>query len=460
MKKALLIFLVLTLWQVQPQAQAKIWRSIDLTKFPNTQLTVQDLGFRQLLFDGIRKGRVKVYETRKGFADFTKRIPKSQLKKVLQYYDNSVQEMVELRSDDYTKLILQELYDPSAKKYQIKAITLESPDLLKSFVIKYSHFKKYLNKIYKRSRRKKDLMVLKAYWQSPENKTLQTSVPTALENRKFLSKIVKTEGLNAQVEAQLKKQAGYQPKSQSEQAVLQAPFLRIGDQKIRATLRYAIDLKAAANAPFYQKGEGIVKVILDGIKKRKIKTYKYVATPQKRFRRLKRQKIWNKLVSYNQNAGDTLVLGPKDLYKLEIVGYWDINLLSGKSAFKINQVNLLIPKGTNVESQLGDLRLTQLKYKQVAKYLKRRYSKAQKRGKNEAIWVNPKNNNERMSFAEALEKGLDQRELQWFANQQDSGVLLLNYSLIQLAKKQGKTPLSLTQAAEYAQKFVENYGKK
>ena len=95
-----------------------------------------------------------------------------------------------------------------------------------------------------------------------------------------------------------------------------------------------------------------------------------------------------------------------------------------------------------------------------AKYLRKQYRKAQKQGKNEAVWVNPKNTNERMSFADVLEKGLDQRELQWFANQQDSGVLLLNSSLIQQAKKQGKTPLSLKQASDYAQKFVESYGKK
>ncbi|OJJ15536.1 hypothetical protein BKI52_37255 [marine bacterium AO1-C] len=457
------VFLLLTVYCFlglsETRAQAKIWRSIDLTKYPNTHLTAQDVGFRQVLIQGVQKGRVKVYAYRNQFADFKKRIPRNETKKVLQYYDTGLKEMVELRPSDFSVLEIQELYDskaPNAQKYKIQAVALKAPEFSKSFVVKYKHFKRYLNKAFRRSRRKKDLMVLKAYWQSPENNTLQTSISTALESRKFTAKILKTEGLEAQTAAKLKTESGYQPKSPMSKAIFQAPWIKINKQTLRATARYQIDLEAKTNAALYQKGNGVMKVILEGIRKGKIKPYAYASTPQKYFKRLRKEDFFSKLSYYESSTEDTVDIQSVELHKLELVGYWEINTQTQKSNFKIERIHFLIPKGTNAQTEFGNLRLAQLKYTQVVSYLNKSYRKASKKGTNEATWVNPENNAERMSFAQALTKGLYKKQLNWFANQQDLGLLSLYDDLGQ--KKNAFS--NFNDAQKYAQQYLENYLKK
>ncbi len=458
MKRYTLMLVLLYVFGMnQAQAQAKIWRSIDLTKFPNTHLTAQDVGFRQLLLQGIQRGKIRVYADRGKFAYFKKRIPRKQTSKVLKYYDTGLQEMVELRPDDFSVLEIQELYDPTAKQqYQIQAIVLKAPEFSKSMVIKYKHFKKYLNKIYKRTRRQKDLMVLKAYWQSPEDNTLQVSVPAALEQRKFLSKILKTDGLTAQAKANLKKSQKYSPIAMTSSEILQAPFLRVNEQTLQATTRYQIDLRKATNAAFYQNGNGLVKVILQGIKKGKIKPYQYASTPRKYFKRLKKKSFLGKLQYYDAGVADTINIRPADLYKMEVVGHWVVNVPTKQSSFKIYQINFLIPKGTNEQTELGDLRLAQLKYRQVKAYLAKRFRKAKKRGRRDATWVNPDNKQMTMGFDEALDKGLYDGDLAWFANQQDMGVLFL-YDTI--AQRKDHVFKNIAAARKYAQQYLEKYPK-
>ena len=461
MKNAFLIIVTLCfVGQSLLIAQAKIWRSIDLTKYPNTYLTAQDVGFRQILMQGIKRGKVKVYANRDQFASFKKRIPRKQTNKILKYYDANLKEMVELRPDDFSILEMQELYDATAsgtQKYQIQAIVLKAPAFSKSFMIKYKHFKKYLHRVYKRSRRKKDLMVLKAYWQSPENNTFQTSLSVALEQRKFTSKILKTEGLDAQKETVLKTDQGYSPTPKTVKEVFQAPWMQINAQTLRATTRYLIDLKAKANAPLYQKGNGIMKVILEGIKRGKIKSYAHAPTPQKYFKRLKKKRFLNKLSYYEESTEDTVDIQLVNLHKLELVGYWEANAQTQKSSFTIERIHFLIPKGTNSQTRFGNLRVAQLKYRQVASYLEKAYRKAQKESKEDATWINPDNDQEKMSFAEALAKGRYQKQLNWFANREDLGL----QSLYDTAEQINEASLfSFDKAQKYAEQYLENYGQK
>jgi len=461
MKKAFLAIIILYFFgQHSLAAQAKIWRSIDLTKYPNTYLTAQDVGFRQVLIQGIQRGKVKVYANRDQFASFQKRIRRKQANKVLAYYDDNLKEMVALRPDDFSILEIQEFYDATAsgtQKYQIQAIVLKAPSFSKSFVIKYKHFKRHLNKMYKRSRRKKDLMVLKAYWQSPENNTMQVAVPTALEQRKFSSKILKTEGLDKPTETALKNSKGYSPKPKKPKEIFQAPWLKLDEQTVRATTRYLVDLKATANAPLYKKGNGIVKIILEGIKRGKIKPYVYTPTPQKYMKRLKKKRFLSKLSYYEESTEDTVEVQAIDLHKLELVGYWEVNTQAQKAKFTIERINFLIPKGTNTQTQFGNLRVAQLKYRKVISYLEKAYRKAQREGTGEATWVNPKNVQEKMSLAQALATGYYHKQLNWFANQQDLGIFSLQDNLEQI---DDASFLTFKKAQKHAEQYLENYGKK
>lgn len=428
MKKTFIIF-IFALLAIQSQAQVRVWREINLRTFPNNYLSGIEIGFTDVLFEGAKTGKIKVYPYTEKFARFANQpLPPKQVVKYLRYYDKSIKDSIDIRSVDLYKLELQEEYYPRKKgkrRFRIKKVTLwggwdESHTFKLSF--KYQDFKAFLNQTYQTSLKLKDLTHLAAYWQSPEDVTLQTSVPTALENRKFVSKVLKTEKLQKKHQVRFKQLTDYQP-SKMKDWEIQPKFLRIDKNTLRATVQFKVNLKTAKNFPFYRLNQGIVDEIIKGVKAKKVNAYEYNSSPTWTFLLMKREDFIFKLSYYDDSVQDSIRLRPSDLYEMKVLGYWDLNTITQKTNFQIVKIDLMIPKGTNSATQLGPIHLASFKYEELKPYLEERFTQAKKAGRHYGTWIKPSNTLDRMSFAQALEKGLFTKRLIWYANQQDDGLI-------------------------------------
>ncbi len=410
---------------IRVQAQAQVWRHLQLNTFPNHHLTGIEIGFRAALLEGIKTNQIPIYKYTGKFADFAQPIPHTQaIRAYLNYYEPEVQDTFSVRGVDFREMELQEKYYPRRKgkqKFEIQAISLMAPIFKKDsaikFTLKYTDFKQYLNKLYATSRQAKNLKTLRAYWQSPEDPTLQTSVPTALEARKFVSKVTKTRKLKRKHRTQLEQLVEYSPQQQTNWFTI-PKFIRLGKGKLRANVRYKVNLLEAENFALYRQGQGIVYELLKGTLEGKIQAYEYNFSPLPIDYKMNKGDLDMKCTYLDNAVQDSVRLYPGDMSELRLEGFWEVDTRKGTSQFKIYIVSFFIPQGTNSETSLGPIAMAQFKYSEVKAYFEQRFKEAQKTGRYFASWVDPHDTRKRMSFSAALDQGLFAKEILWYANQQ------------------------------------------
>lgn len=462
MKRILIIFILLG-WVIQSQAQVKVWREINLRVFPNKLLT-GEVGFRDILFEAMKSGKIKVYPYTEKFAHFGKPLYTRELIKYLSYFDDSVMDTVEVRYWDLSKLELQETYYPKRKgnrRFRIKKITLWggwSKQHTYRLSFKYQEVKTLLNQVYQTSLKLNDLARLQAYWQSPQDVTLQTSVPTALENRRFASKVIKTVNLKKKYQARFKQLTEYQPTKMKDWEV-KPKFLRVGKHTLRATVRFRVNLMNNKNFPFYRLGRGIVGEIIKGVKAKKLTPYEYRYSPPWTFTPMQRKKFFDEI--YYDDILQTVVRSHlSNIHRIELLGYWDLNIITKKTTFRLIQINLWVPPASK-ESQINDLTLFAIitfKYEELKPYFEQRFMQAKKTGRHYGAWVKNGNTLDRMSFAQALEKGLFTKQIVWYANQQNDNIELLFNRMNNIEKLGRKKAKRLYQKMQQkVQKNLENF---
>ena len=427
-----------------------VWRMMDLKKSPNTSYYPIDREMSRLLIEGVKSKRIKPYV----YSRQSNLVPMSlpEFNSRLKYYETSLGDTVELNPADLYKVELEEdvilTKDRSSIKHRLKSLSLFIPEgsseatkfgdvPLATF--KYKQVRRYFNRLYRRSLRKKSFELLKAFWFTPDDKTQHMSWATALEQHRFQAPITKySNPQNLSVvsivyrhypkktnlrdlvgrEAMVVEDFIYEDKVPDFRFTIKEDmhtpyFVRLNRKKIRTTVWRGIDLTLEENKPYLNNFVGL---LMTGIKNKQLHPYYYSSLPDNDgFTQPMPYKDFSEKLNHPMYP-----LQAKDIKGIELREYVTSKLNRKDVEHQIFSLSLVIPKGTNDETQLGSLRVVSFKYNEVAKYLKKMY----KRRKNEAAWMR---GGKIMSFAYALSERKFKSKVLKFSHPDDIDIFTFVY---------------------------------
>ena len=461
-KPFLLVALLFTIACVsQGVAQKKLWRVVKFKKHPNTAYNLlkaklnqgankkpafklRKADFRSVLIEGARNKKIKAYHYTGKFNDITTPLSSEQLADVLRHYDKTAGYSTK-PGGYFGEIELHEDYFPAKKQFDIKGLALianVAPGKYTRLQFDYAEAGKYLQQVYDDSRKLQKYELLKAFWQSPNDPAIQMSIPEAFKQRKFRSYVPRSLGLPLPALAVLQRMPEYNPMPPAKSAALRPKFIRIDANTVRTAVKYRIDLTEADNLPLFQKGDGLVAEIIQGVKDSIIQPGKKISIGQ----------FVERASYFIGKEGDTTEIKPARLNKINITGWLDINTQTKAKKFSISQVIVLMPKRT----EKGNMVLGKFDYDKLKAYWKKRYEEAKKAKKDEdklkSTWVNPKNPEEKISFGEAMDKGMFKGTIRWFATPSGNNLK----TLLKVNKRNEK----LAEAQKQVREYLESYGKK
>jgi hypothetical protein len=406
-----------------------VWRTIALDQYPNTAFVNPYYGFRKALVQGAMQHKITVYHETGNFGDFSKPYTVAELAEKLIYTeDDAISDCVYVRPRDLQFLELQEKFKIRKGKVRIDdkpqtvalglVCTYYRRGLGLKLWFKYQEARAYLLKLYQDTKCYKPPRVS---WQSPDNDTLQMSVVAALEQRMFVDSIGKTTNIGEQQLRQLKAQPKYRPNKLDSTIFCRPCFTPIDKQRIRTTVSCVLDLRAKQNEGFFRAGKGMVQSILAGSKSGDIPTYLYKGNHKYS------NNLWEPIndpylidtaidPSLSDIKLDTIPL--KYFYKIGLLGCLDINLITGKQQFKIQEVAVFLPQGTSNywQTQLGDRLIGVYRFNDLKKY----WRKVAKRGATANAWIiDSTNSHHKMRYDSALDKGLFEATINWYIHRGD-----------------------------------------
>lgn len=281
----------------------------------------------------------------------------------------------------------------------------------------------------------------------------------ALESRKFTSTITRTQRLSLKWLKNIQKQPEYVPEIKNQLAWFHPEFIRIHQDTLRTQIRYLLHLKEAANTAFYQKGQGVVAKIIQGVKGGQIQPYKYTPARKQLLRhKLNTKALLEKLMFYDETSMDTLTIPLSELYQIELMGHLDVNTATKKSAFKITYLALLIPKDVYPAYFSGPTYWAIFDFNELKRYLDLRFHKSQAEESNDCVWINPHDLSDKKSFAEAFEKQLYKGEISWFLNKKDDDLYTLWRDYLQHTTPNGNAvKVSFSQAQYYVRNYLTKF---
>ncbi|WP_299454962.1 hypothetical protein [uncultured Microscilla sp.] len=451
-KQLLFTTLLLVSCVFQGFAQKKLWRVIKLDKYPNTAYTPCCNDFRTVLLEGMKDKKLTAYFYTGKFGDATQAVSMANLQGFSKNFGKD-----KITSGDFNTLELHEDYYPDKNQFDIKAmsIIIKAKGKVLGLLFKYDEAKKHLDNAYNASLPLHTYEALKAFWQSPEDPTVQWPVTKALKQRKFASIIPRSIGLPLPMLARLRGKD-----YRAVQTEIWYPgFVRVDLENYRTTISYKLPLTDAENKAFYQAKEAkgvLAEELLEGIRSGKLTPYQ--VSPIRANKPLVKQdaqKLESKLY-YLNSSKDSIPLQGTDIQKLRLDGHWTINKKSGKRNFKIARITLIVT--TNDALKGVPKHLAQLDYKEVKSYLDSRYEESKKekkatlkkKEKGIAVWINPEKPDEKKSFTEALDKGLYKAHIHWFANRTGKDVQALAKS----------SSMSTNEARKRVHMYLDGFGKK
>lgn len=227
------------------------------------------------------------------------------------------------------------------------------------------------------------------------------------------------------------------------------------DIMYRTTVWRKINLREKQNKPFFSIENEITQVIIDAVKAKKLQPYEYNSSPTTDgvSSPMQYEDFLKKLSYYDDSVQDTVPLRATDLYILEMKEDLIFDRRRSRMYWDIQSVTMVIPQGTNQETQLGDLRLASFKYKDLYEYFKETYEESQKKGTFEdvrAFWYNPENPRRHMSLGDAMELRLFNSRITKVSNPDDADIVtIINKEYGDQDKRKAQKVLYLSQKLEY-----------
>lgn len=202
------------------------------------------------------------------------------------------------------------------------------------------------------------------------------------------------------------------------------------DVMYRTTVWRKINLKEKQNRSFFSIDNEITRVIIDGVRAKKLQPYQYQANPTNDgvSSPMQYEDFLKKLSYYDEDVQDTVLYRASDFYMLEMKEELVFDRRRSRMLRDIQSITLMVPQGTSKETEMGDLKLATFKYRDLYEYFKEVYEASQEKGTIEevkAFWYNPENPRRHMSLADALELRLFSSRIIKVANPEDNNLVSL-----------------------------------
>ncbi|WP_299462450.1 hypothetical protein [uncultured Microscilla sp.] len=321
----------------------------------------------------------------------------------LKYYDNAVGDSVEVSPADMHLVELQLMIDTDKtrgkldEKIEYLSIFYLNPIQNKNLPIatfEYAQIRKYLKRRFRKSIRARHFEALEAVWYPALKKRQLIGMHEALERHWYAGKMMYNNaglGNNRRVALPLNHLMYAQvygkqvPRFNPDTALQLKPyFMPLGKRKIRTTLWQALDLRQASNKAYNQGAFSLSAALIKGIRAKKIRAYYHTNAPFIRRKANKMQlRDFEQHLTYIQ-GNDTLKVNIDSLYLVGMHEFYTQYTRKNKVKRQVQALTLMIPQGATTEAVFGNLRVANVPYKQVVRYLK----KLQRKQPTAYAWVN------------------------------------------------------------------------
>ncbi|EAY25521.1 hypothetical protein [Microscilla marina] len=321
----------------------------------------------------------------------------------LKYYDSAVGDSVEVSPADMHLVELQLMIDTDEsrskldEKIEYLSIFYLNPIQNKSLpmaTFEYTQVRKYLKRRFRKSLRAHYFEALEAVWYPALKKRQLIGMHEALERHWYAGKLMYSNAgpgssqrvalpLNHLMYAQVygKRVPQFNPDTALR---LKPYFMPVGKRKVRTTLWQALDLRQAPNKAYNQGAYSLSAALIKGIRAKKIQAYYHTSAPFIRRKANKMQvKDFEQHLTYIQE-NDTLKVNIDSLYLVGMHGFYTQYTRKNKVKRQVQVLTLMIPQGATTEAAFGNLRVANVPYKQVVRYLR----KLQRKQPTAYAWVN------------------------------------------------------------------------
>ncbi|TAE75939.1 MAG: gliding motility protein GldN [Bacteroidetes bacterium] len=250
-----------------------------------------------------------------------------------------------------------------------------------------------------------------------------------------------TQSAHAQFGAQ-----GYNPNSVR-------PILE-SDIMFRTTVWRRINLLEKQNMPFFSRDNEITRVIIEGVKAKKLQPYNTTSGPRLTgFETPLSEADFNRNFKYfDTNLQDSIEVKPENLTTLEIKEDYIFDRRRSLRYWDIQSVTLVIPQGSTPGTQMGDLPFANFKFKDLYNYFKETYETSQEKGSFEEVrahWYNPENPRRHMSLSDAFDLRLFSSRIFKVSNPKDDDINVIVNAEYANDPKATRKILEMSQKTEY-----------
>ncbi|TAE51453.1 MAG: gliding motility protein GldN [Cytophagales bacterium] len=250
-----------------------------------------------------------------------------------------------------------------------------------------------------------------------------------------------TQSANAQFGAQ-----GYNPNSVR-------PILE-SDIMFRTTVWRRVNLLEKQNTPFFSRENEITKVIIEGVKAKKLMPYNPTSNPRLTgFESPLTEADFSRNFRYfDANIGDTVEMKPYELTTLEIKEDYIFDRRRSLRYWDIQSVTLVIPQGATPASNMGDIPFATFKFRDLYNYFKETYETSQEKGTFEEVrahWYNPENPRRHMSLSDAFDLRLFSSRIFKVSNPKDDDINTIINNEYANDPKAARKILEMSQKTEY-----------
>ncbi|MCS6821216.1 MAG: gliding motility protein GldN [Microscillaceae bacterium] len=199
------------------------------------------------------------------------------------------------------------------------------------------------------------------------------------------------------------------------------------DIMYRTTVTRQINLLEKQNKPFFSAENEITRVIIEAVKAKKIQPYRYTISPTNNGLTdpMPHAEFVSKLKYYDSQVGDSVELKPTQLFLLEMKEDLIFDRRRSRMYWDIQVITIVVPQGTNDDTQMGAVRLASFSFKELHAYFTETYRESEKKGTIEdvrAFWYNPENPRRHMSLADAFDLRLFSSRITKVSNPDDKSI--------------------------------------
>ncbi len=183
------------------------------------------------------------------------------------------------------------------------------------------------------------------------------------------------------------------------------------DVMYRTGILRRVNLLEKQNKPFLSANNEITRVIIEAVRDKKIQPYNPTDDPRNNGfqdgNELEFEECYATLTRfYDDSFGDSVTIRPAELYLLDIKEDLIFDRRRSRMYWDIQAVTIVMPQGTNPDTELGEKSLATFRFKELYEYFKTTYDESLEKGTFEdlrAFWYNPDNPKRHISLADAFE---------------------------------------------------------